>query len=339
MLEFPCGTSLVSAEAREVGPGITWMRRSLPWAVTHINVWALADGEGWTIVDTGLETAESTAAWEFALAMTLGGRPVTRVICTHMHRDHTGMAGWLVSRFFCGLWMTQLEYLSCRMAIAEGGRNSSAGTVAFQRAAGWSDDAIHHHRGHEGRFGEGVHPLPTAYRRIHEGEVLRIGGRDWHALVGRGHSPEHLCLHSPALRLLISGDQVLPEITTNVSVLPMEPDADPLADWTESLGRIRNAVPDDVLVLPAHGAPFRSLHARLDKLLAGHEDGLARVHAELARPRRAVDVFPVLFRRTVGIPLFALATGESLAHLNHLMGRGLARRETDTAGVNWYRAT
>lgn len=338
MRSYPCGPVPAEAGTWEVAPGVIWVRCPLPWAVNHINAWALADGDGWTIVDTGLATAQTIAAWDGALAGSLGGRPVTRVICTHLHRDHTGMAGWFTSRFGCTLWMTREEYLSCRMAIAEGGRESSPETVAFQRAAGWDDTAIHHHRGHEGRFGEGVHALPTTYRRIHEGEVLRIGGRDWRAMVVSGHSPAHLCLHSPELRLFISGDQVLPEITTNVSVQPMEPDEDPLADWNASLVRIRRAVPDDVLVLPAHGAPFRSLHARLDELRTGHEVTLARLHADLAQPRRPVDLFRVLFHRQVDLALFVLATGETLAHLNCLIGRGLVRCEADATGVNWYRA-
>ena len=170
-----------------------------------------------------------------------------------------------------------------------------------------------------------------------DGEELAIGGRTWRAVIGRGHSPEHLCLHCPQLRVLISGDQVLPRITSNVSVFPTEPDADPLCEWLDSLGSIKQRVSDDVLILPSHNEPFRGLHARLDALLAGHEDRLARLAAELATPRRAVDVFGLLFRRRVGVEMLSMATGESVAHLNCLMARGLATRELDAAGVAWYR--
>ncbi|WP_439955514.1 hypothetical protein, partial [Klebsiella pneumoniae] len=73
---------------------------------------------------------------------------------------------------------------------------------------------------------------------------------------------------------LISGDQVLPKISSNVSVFPTEPDGDPLTDWLNSLAKVKREVPDDVLVLPAHNEPFRGLHARLDHLARGHERGL-----------------------------------------------------------------
>jgi glyoxylase-like metal-dependent hydrolase (beta-lactamase superfamily II) len=172
-----------------------------------------------------------------------------------------------------------------------------------------------------------------------DGEELHIGGRSWRAVVGRGHSPEHLCLHCPELRVLISGDQVLPRITSNVSVCPTEPDADPLEEWLESLASISQRVPDDVLVLPSHNEPFRGLHARLQALITGHEQRLVRVHEELATPRRAVDLFGVLFRRRVGADMMSMATGESIAHLNCLIVRELAVRDTDAAGVDWYRRT
>jgi glyoxylase-like metal-dependent hydrolase (beta-lactamase superfamily II) len=168
-------------------------------------------------------------------------------------------------------------------------------------------------------------------------EEILIGGRSWRAVIGRGHSPEHLCLHCPELRVLISGDQVLPRITSNVSVFPTEPDANPLQEWLESLASIATRVPDDVLVLPSHNEPFRGLHARLKTLITGHEERLTRMHTELATPKRAVDVFGVLFRRHVGADMLIMATGESVAHLNCLIARTLAVRELDASGVAWYR--
>lgn len=337
VIDYPSTAPPSPEGAISLAPGVLWLRRGLPWATDHINVWALEDGDGWTVVDTGLADAACMAAWESAFGAVLGGRPVTRVICTHLHRDHAGLAGWFTRRFGCRLWMTRLEYLACRLLIADAGRESSPESVAFQRAAGWTEEAIRHHRGYTGRFGESIEPLPDSYRRVHGDEEIRIGAHRWRAVIGRGHSPEHLCLYSPDLALMIAGDQVLPEITTNVSVQAMEPDGDPLADWIESLARIRRDVPDDVLVLPAHGLPFRGLHFRLSALQETHEQGLRRVLDELATPRRAVDLFPLLFRRPVGMGLIALASGESLAHLNCLVGRGLVRRERDAAGVDWYR--
>jgi glyoxylase-like metal-dependent hydrolase (beta-lactamase superfamily II) len=174
---------------------------------------------------------------------------------------------------------------------------------------------------------------------VSHGDQLLIGGRVWHAVVGRGHSPEHLCLYCPELRLLISGDQVLPRITSNVSVFPTEPDADPLKDWLESLAMIRAAVPDDVLVLPAHNEPFRGLHARIEQLIQGHERALGRLLEALVEPKTASDVFSLLFRRPIDAAMLQMATGESLAHLNCLVQRGHATRKMDGAGVAWYEAT
>ena len=167
---------------------------------------------------------------------------------------------------------------------------------------------------------------------------MKIGDHAWRVVVGSGHSPEHACLHCPDLKLLISGDQVLPKISSNVSVFPTEPDGDPLTDWLTSLKRIKATVPDDVLVLPAHNDPFFGLHARLDHLVSGHERGLSRLHNLIAEPKRVVDVFHVLFRRQIDENLLGLATGESLAHLNCLLARGHAVRERDENGVDWYRA-
>jgi glyoxylase-like metal-dependent hydrolase (beta-lactamase superfamily II) len=248
------------------------------------------------------------------------------------------MSGWLTRQHDCRLWTTRLEYITCRMLVADTGREAPVDGVRFYRSAGWDDAALEHYRARFGGFGKAVHALPDSYRRVVDGEDLMIGGTLWRAVIGRGHSPEHLCLYAPALSALISGDQVLPRISSNVSVFPTEPDADPLREWLESLAAIKERVPDDVLVLPSHNEPFRGLHARLEALIDGHERRLARVLEELAQPKRAVDVFGALFRRPVGLEMLGMATGESIAHLNCLLGRGVALREPDAAGVLWYRS-
>jgi len=337
-LSYPFDSVPQPGQALAVAPGVWWLRMRLPMpALNHINLWALADDDGWTLVDTGMQTPDTMADWQSAFAGPLAGRPVARVICTHMHPDHIGMAGWLTRQHDCRLWTTRLEYVTCRMLVADTGREAPADGVRFYRAAGWDEAAIEHYRARFGGFGKAVHALPDSYRRVVDGEELRIGGRAWRAVVGRGHSPEHLCLHCPELELLISGDQVLPRITSNVSVFPTEPEADPLSEWLASLAAIRQRVGDAVLVLPSHNEPFRGLHARLGALIAGHEQRLERVAAELATPRRAVDLFGLLFRRRVGPDMLGMATGESLAHLNCLIGRGVAVRELDAEGIAWYR--
>ena len=311
----------------------------LPLSLNHINVWALEDGDTWTVVDTGMQTTEAAAAWQTAFSGALRGRPVGRVICTHMHPDHVGMAGWLTRRFDCRLWMTRLEYVTCRMLAADTGREPPAEAVRFYRAAGWDEEAIEDYKARFGGFGKHIHALPDSFRRISDGEEIAVGGRTWRAVIGRGHSPEHLSLHCPQLALLISGDQVLPRITSNVSVFPTEPEADPLADWLASIGEISRRVPDDVLVLPSHNEPFRGLHERLGQLSDWHEGLLGRLRDALRSPKRVIDVFDVMFRRRVGLSLLTLATGEALAHLNRLLYRGQATRELDAAGIAWYGTT
>jgi glyoxylase-like metal-dependent hydrolase (beta-lactamase superfamily II) len=325
-------------EAVAVAPGVKWLRMRLPVVLNHINLWALEDGEGWTLVDTGMQTPETTVAWQSVFSGPMAARPVKRVICTHMHPDHIGMAGWLTRRFDCQLWTTRLEYLTCRMLVADTGREAPADAIGFYHAAGWDAEEVEHYKSRFGGFGKMVYTLPDSYRRIVDGEELKIGGVLWRAVVGRGHSPEHVCLHCPELRLLISGDQVLPRISSNVSVFPTEPDADPLTEWLESLASIKFRVSDDVLVLPSHNEPFHGLHARLEQLIGEHEDMLLRLHQKLIKPQRAVDVFSILFRRHVSGELLTMATGESLAHLNCLIRRGLAVKQIDDSGVGWYRS-
>jgi len=340
-LRYPFATEPGTGDgsAVSVAPGVLWLRMPLFAALPWINVWALADGAGWTIVDTGLNTAAATAAWGTAIAGALDGRPVTRVLVTHMHPDHCGLAGWLTERFATHLWMTRLEYLSCRLLAADTGRTPPPDAIAFYVGTGWDAAALARYAEKFGAFGRMIHPLPASYRRITDGECLSIGGREWIVVVGNGHSPEHACLYCPALKLLISGDQVLPRISSNVSVYPTEPDADPLGDWQNSLVSLALRIPDDVLVLPAHNSPFTGLHARLDQLSAQHRAALARLQELLAAPRRAVDVFGALFARPIGPEVLGMATGEAVAHLNHLLWSGCARRDRAADGVWWWRRT
>jgi glyoxylase-like metal-dependent hydrolase (beta-lactamase superfamily II) len=322
-----------NGSAVEVAPGVLWLRMPLFAALPWINVWAIADGDGWAIVDTGLKTPDTIDAWHIAFLHALGGAPVTRVVVTHMHPDHCGMAGWIAERFKAPLLMSRLEYLTCRLMAADTGRSAPADGIAFYRAAGWDDEAIERYKARFGSFGEMIYPLPASYHRLADRDTLRLGGRDWMVVVGSGHSPEHACLYCPELKLLISGDQVLPRISSNVSVYPTEPDADPLEDWLQSLADIKQRIPDDVLVLPAHNSPFKGLHARIDELLRSHRDSLATLQDALSTPKRAVDVFSALFARPIKPAILGMATGEAVAHLNYLTKRGRAVREIDGDGI------
>jgi glyoxylase-like metal-dependent hydrolase (beta-lactamase superfamily II) len=337
-LVYPLQESPEFGGVVEIAPGVLWMRMPLGGALAFINVWAIEDGDGWALVDTGMQTDRTSHAWRQLFAGALGKRPVTRLFVTHLHPDHIGLAGWITRKFSCRMWMTRLEYLQCRMLAADTGRAAPQDAIDFYRAAGWDEEAIENYKARFGGFGKGIYQLPDSYHRLQDGEDVVIGANSWRVVVGSGHSPEHACLYCPALKLMISGDQVLPRISSNVSVFPTEPDGDPLTDWLTSLARIKTLVPDDVLVLPAHNDPFHGLHARLDHLIRGHERGLERLEKLLAEPKRAVDVFAALFVRRITQELLGMATGESLAHLNCLVRRGRATGQADADGVVWYRA-
>jgi glyoxylase-like metal-dependent hydrolase (beta-lactamase superfamily II) len=339
-LSYPFAGPPAPGEPLEVAPGVHWLRMPLPYTLNHINLWTIADGEGFAIVDTGTRTEDVAAAWHTLFAGPLAASQPTRVFVTHMHPDHVGMAGWITRKFNVRLWMSRLEYLSVRVMAADTGREAPPDAIAFYRRAGWGEPAIESYRVRFGNFGKHIHALPESYHRLSDGDDLRIGDHTWRVIMGSGHSPEHACLHCPELKLLISGDQVLPRISSNVSVNPMEPDADPLGDWMNSLAKVRRLVDDDVLVLPAHNEPFRGLHARLDALTTGQNRAMDRLRRRLTEPRRAIDVFGALFARAIpetDVPLLGMATGESLASLNWLLARGEAVREAGADGVDRYR--
>ena len=324
-----------SGKTQTIAPGIDWLRMPLPFALSHINLWLLTEHDDLTIVDTGVDTDDSRTIWTTVLT---GKPPVGRIIVTHLHPDHAGCAGWLCRDHNAGLWMTREEYLLCRVLTADTGRHAPEAGVDFYRAAGFPEHALDRYQKMFGMFGKFVAELPETYTRLRDRERLDIGGRCWEVIVGRGHSPEHACLACHEDGLLISGDQLLPTISSNVSVFPTEPLADPLAEWLTSLKALKARVAEDVVVLPAHGRPFRGAHERLDELVREHESGLRALLRRLDEPRRAVDVFPALFKSPIKDGNLIMATGESVAHLNYLINQGAATRERDDDGVHWYRA-
>jgi len=338
-LVYPLGDPPEAGAARTIAPGVKWVRMPLPFALKWINLWLIDDGPGWTLVDTGVGTDESREHWRRIFANDLEGKPITRVICTHMHPDHVGLSGWITRKFQCRLWISRLEYVTCRSLASDTGIEAPEDGLNFYRAAGWDETALDSYRVRFGGFGKSMSRLPDSFRRVEDEERIAIGGRDWHVITGSGHSPEHVCLWQPELNLFISGDQLLPRISSNVSVFPTEPEADPLRDWLASCAKLKAAVPKDVLVLPAHNDPFTGAHARLQNLIDGHERAMNRVEKRLReKPRRIVDLFGALFARPIGPDLMGMATGEAIAHLNCLIERGRARRVLGADGVALYEA-
>ena len=334
-LTYPLGEPPAPGLAIQAAPGVLWLRMPLPMQLNHINVYAIEDGDGWAVIDTGIRTPDTIAGWEAAFAGPLGGRPVTRVICTHMHPDHLGLAGWLCERFEAPLLMTHLEYVTGRMLFADTGPAPEVGAI-FWRAGGWNEAQVERYRQSYGMFAKGMTPMPASFDRLTEGQVLSIGGEDWTIVVGNGHSPEHACLWRRSDDVFISGDQILPRISSNISVWPTEPLADPLGDWLTSLDRLGDLLPAGAFVLPGHGEPFTGVLPRIDALKRGHAVSLKRLERALREPRRAVDVFASLFARPVGDGILGMATGEAIAHLNYLAGQGRVRRERDADGVDWW---
>jgi len=331
-IEHPWPEPPAGGETIEVAPGIQWLRMPLPFQLDHINLWLLADGDGWTIIDTGVALAPTRERWERIFATRLDGRPVRRVLVTHFHPDHIGNAAWLAERWRAELWCTQTEWLAAEYALRSRDDADLDRRVAYYRRNGVAEDATATMRRRGNPYPMLVSGLPFQFMPIAEGETVTIGDRAWRVITARGHSPEHACLWCEDARVLIAGDQVLPKITTNVSVWPERPRENPLRYYLDSLARVR-PLGVDALVLPSHGLPFRGLHDRLDALVQHHEARLSEAADVLTEPRTAADLVPVLFRRELDAHHLGFAIGETVAHLNFLEAEGRAVRVTGADGV------
>jgi glyoxylase-like metal-dependent hydrolase (beta-lactamase superfamily II) len=338
-LSYPLGDRLPApGEVLEVLPGVRWLRMGLPFALDHINLWLLKDDvdgrSGWTIVDCGIHNEATQAHWEQVFAEHLEGLPVLRVVVTHFHPDHMGLAHWLTERWNCRLWMSATDYQLARLASSSTVGMGGEAAAAFFGSHGLTDPAsLDKIRGRASYYPNMVPAVPAAFRRLMDGQVLRIGEHDWRCLVGHGHAPEHMSLFSASLGVMIAGDMVLPRISTNVSVVDVEPEADPLRLYLDSLERLL-PLPADTLVLPAHGKPFKGLHERIDQLQEHHAERLAEVVAACtAQPSHAAELLPMMFRRPLDLHQTTFAMGEAVAHLNHLWLGGQLRRSLDEDGV------
>ncbi len=342
-LVYPLGDSLPPpGQAIEVTEGVHWVRMGLPFALDHINLWLLRDQqpdpqdpshprEGWTVVDCGIDNPATREAWQQIEATVLKGLPVLRVIVTHMHPDHMGLAHWLCERWQAPLWMGITEYQAAKLACSNPLGLGSSSALRFFAQHGWNrkEDLATVQR-HMNHYAEMVPAVPAWHVRLMDGMPLRIGQRTWQCLSGLGHSPDHMALWCASEAVFISGDMLLPSISSNISVYHQEPEADPLAWFLQSLAQMQALLPENCLVLPSHGRPFQGVSARVTQLQAHHDERLSElVQACAHKACSAHDALPVLFKRALNQQQMTFAMGEAVAHLNALWHAGKVQRSMD----------
>ncbi len=338
-LQYPFGDTLPApATTLELAPGLRWIRMPLPFALDHINLWLLRDcidgRQGWTIVDCGISRDEVKALWRKIFDTQLDGLPVLRVIVTHMHPDHVGLAHWLCERWNAPLYMSMTDYMTAKLwTVSKGGASGGESAAQHLGRHGMVDpDALQQVRERASYYPSLVPSMPSSYIRLLHDSKLTIDGRRWDAIVGYGHAPEHISLYCPSLNVLISGDMVLPRISTNISVFDYEPLSNPLPLYLNSLNAF-NHLPADTLVLPSHGKPFKGLHERIAQQHAHHAERLDEVLAACITPQSTTDILPVLFKRKLDLHQTTFAMGEAIAHLHALYFEGKLSRSLDADGI------
>jgi glyoxylase-like metal-dependent hydrolase (beta-lactamase superfamily II) len=337
-LTYPYAQPPAPGTWQQVAPGVFWIRMPLPFALDHINLWILRDGTRWTLIDTGINSETTRSLWDAIFAGQLQNQDVGRIVVTHFHPDHFGLAGWLTQRFDVQLWMTEAEYLTAHNAYARLPGNERAASLALFAQHGLDPDRQEALRQQKHAYPRAISEPPKQFVRMLDGDKLTIDGRAWEVIVGYGHAPEHAALYCSELSVLISGDMVLPKISTNVSVGPSEPDGDPLKLFLRSVDRYAQ-LPPDTLILPSHGLPFYGLQARAAALHEHHRMRLHEVLEACAQPMSAAEILPVLFRRSLDTHQLSFAMGEAVAHLNHLLYQGQAIRALESDKVLRFQRT
>ncbi len=315
-----------------IASGIFWLRMPLPFDLNHINLYLVEDGEGYALIDTGIGTKETESLWNMIFESL--GKPITKVIVTHMHPDHIGMAGHIVDKFKAPLYMSRAEYFTARALRA-----------GAQGASDWQDDEYLLHCGMseeyrqisqakraEGKgIGQVIKPIPLHYIRLKDADEILIGQHHWRIIVGEGHSPEHLCLHCEEINVLISGDHILPKISPNIGVYSTEPEANPLELYLSTLTKFSDLA-DDCLVLPSHKLPFIGVHVRIQELIKHHQEHLSNLFAFCSQGRTVEQCLPILFDRKLNEHNMFFAIAESLAHLNYLYKSNQLQRTVNDDG-------
>jgi glyoxylase-like metal-dependent hydrolase (beta-lactamase superfamily II) len=341
-LSYPFADTLPPlGDTIEVAPGLLWLRMPLPFALDHINLWLIADEvdgrRGWSLIDSGAGTAITRDAWEQLFSGAMNDQPLLRLFATHCHPDHVGLSGWLCERFEAPFWTSAAEFAFARMmAAALPGVDGPSAIPHFRRHGLTDPSMLEQMQSRKNYYPSLVPSVPAGYTRLQDRQRVTIGGHAWHVITGFGHSPEHVSLYSDERKILLSGDMVLPRISTNVSVFAVEPEGNPLQLYLDSLDKLSD-LPADTLVLPAHGRPFRGLHTRIEQLRAHHAARLEEVLEACATPRSALDIVPIMFRRPLDAHQLSFAIGEALAHLHMLWFGGHLVRVTSNGGILQFR--
>ncbi len=313
-------------EIIDIAPGVRWLRMPLPMVgLDHINLWIIEDGDGWTVVDTGVHNPITIEIWESVIATHLENRPIKRLICTHFHPDHMGIAGWFIEHKLAELWTSRCEWMLGVTLSSPREDNWKDSSRLFYQRAGADKEVSDLFVEGENPYASQVLRIPASYHRISHGDEFVIGGETWNVMTGHGHSPEHICLFNPGQNILISGDIILPRISPNQGVWPSEPDQNPLGEYLESLDKFED-LPEDTLVLPSHGIPFTGLHKRIEELRHHHDDRLAVALRACAKGASSWEVSAKLFSPDLLGMHKILALSETIAHLNYLFKTGKISR-------------
>lgn len=338
-LNFPFQTPPEPGELIEVAKDVFWLRMPLPFSLAHINLWLLKDNEGWVIIDTGIKSDETKQLWDEIFTRHLQGLPVTKVVLTHLHPDHMGLAQWLTQRWQVELWMTQTEWLYAQLNGLMAQSNLGDNLETHFSSLGLAKEVAGNMKKMLAMFSGMSDPTPSQYRRISAGDEIIINGRSWRVMIGQGHSPEHACYYCDELNIIIGGDQLLPRITPSISVSPEEPEGNPLGLFLESNKQFYD-LPEDCLVLPSHELPYTGVHKRLDQFKVHHEERFDLIIAACSKPLSGVELMAILFSHRKLSPIDEImALGETIAHVNYLLQDKRLTRSMNKAGLYQFSTT